>query len=46
MKTVIITSLTAMFILTGCNTFTGLGQDLSLAGNAISSTAQEVQGNL
>ncbi|ALF58728.1 lipoprotein [Psychrobacter urativorans] len=46
MKKVIIASLTAMFVLTGCNTFAGLGQDLSIAGNAISSTAQEAQGNI
>ncbi|WP_201526058.1 entericidin A/B family lipoprotein [Psychrobacter frigidicola] len=43
MKKVIIASLTAMFVLTGCNTFEGLGQDISIAGNAVSSTAQEVQ---
>ncbi len=43
MKKVIIASLTAMFVLTGCNTFKGLGQDVSSAGNAVSNTAQDVK---
>lgn len=43
MKKLVIASLTAMFVLTGCNTFKGLGQDVSSAGNAVSNTAQDVK---
>lgn len=43
MKKVIFASLTAMFVLTGCNTFAGLGQDVSSAGNAVSNTATDVK---
>lgn len=43
MKKVIIASLTAMFVLTGCNTFAGLGQDVESAGEAVSHTAKDVK---
>jgi len=43
MKKVIIASLAAMFVLTGCNTFAGLGQDVSSAGDAVSNTATDVK---
>ncbi|WP_435978589.1 entericidin A/B family lipoprotein [Psychrobacter sp. DM4] len=43
MKKVIIASLTAMFVLTGCNTLQGFGQDVSGAGDAVSNTAQDVK---
>ncbi len=43
MKKLIIASLAAMFVLTGCNTFKGLGQDVSSAGDAVTGTAQDVQ---
>lgn len=46
MKKVIIASLTAMFVLTGCNTFKGLGQDVSGAGDAVTDTAQDVQNKI
>ena len=46
MKKLLIASLTAMFVLTGCNTFKGLGQDVSSAGSAVSGTAQEVQNKI
>lgn len=46
MKKVIIASLTAMFVLTGCNTLKGLGQDVSGAGDAVTGTAQEVQNKI
>ena len=46
MKKVIIASLAAMFVLTGCNTFKGLGKDVSSAGNAVTGTAQEVQNKI
>lgn len=43
MKKVIIASLTALFVLTGCNTFKGLGQDVSSAGDAVTGGAENVQ---
>ena len=46
MKKLIIASLTAMFVLTGCNTFNGFGQDVSSAGDAVSGSAQEVQNKI
>jgi len=46
MKKVIIASLTAMFVLTGCNTFKGFGQDVSSAGDAVTGGAQEVQNKI
>jgi|TARA_R100000093_G_C1909401_1_gene62300 predicted small secreted protein len=46
MKKVIIASLAAMFVLTGCNTFKGLGQDVSSAGNAVTDGAQDVQNKI
>ncbi|WP_261868950.1 entericidin A/B family lipoprotein [Psychrobacter sp. JCM 18901] len=32
-----------MFVLTGCNTFKGFGQDVSSAGDAVTGGAQDVQ---
>ena len=46
MKKVIIASLAAMFVLTGCNTFKGLGQDVSSAGNAVTDGPQDVQNKI
>ena len=46
MKKLIIASLTAMFVLTGCNTFKGLGQDVSGAGDAVTGSAQDVQNKI
>ena len=46
MKKVIIASLAAMFVLTGCNTLKGVGQDVSSAGSAVSGSAQEVQNKI
>ncbi|MDO5769171.1 MAG: entericidin A/B family lipoprotein [Psychrobacter sp.] len=46
MKKVIIASLTAMFVLTGCNTFKGLGQDVSHAGEKVSEGAQKVENKI
>ena len=43
MKKLLIASLTAMFVLTGCNTFKGLGQDVSSAGEAVTGGAQDDQ---
>lgn len=46
MKKLIIASVTAMFVLTGCNTLKGVGQDVSSAGNAVTGTAQNVQNKI
>ena len=46
MKKVIIASLAAMFVLTGCNTFKGLGQDVSNAGDAVTDGAQKVENKI
>jgi|TARA_B100000530_G_scaffold130268_1_gene81311 predicted small secreted protein len=46
MKKLVIASLTAMFVLTGCNTFKGLGQDVKSAGNAVTDSAQDVQNKI
>lgn len=46
MKKVIIASLTAMFVLTGCNTFKGFGQDVSKAGDKVAEGAQKVENKL
>lgn len=46
MKKVIIASLTAMFVLTGCNTFKGIGQDVSKAGDVVTDSAQDVQNKI
>ena len=46
MKKLVIASLTAMFVLTGCNTFKGFGQDVSSAGDAVTGSAQEVQNKI
>lgn len=43
MKKVIIASLAAMFVLTGCNTFKGFGQDVSSAGKAVTGGAESAQ---
>ncbi|WP_201574635.1 MULTISPECIES: entericidin A/B family lipoprotein [Psychrobacter] len=43
MKKVIIASLAAMFVLTGCNTFKGFGQDVSSAGEAVTGGAESAQ---
>ncbi len=46
MKKLIIASVTAMFVLTGCNTLKGVGQDVSSAGAAVTGTAQDVQNKI
>ncbi|WP_298978687.1 entericidin A/B family lipoprotein [uncultured Psychrobacter sp.] len=46
MKKLVIASLTAMFVLTGCNTFKGLGQDVKSVGNAVTDGAQDVQNKI
>ena len=41
MKKLVIASLAAMFVLTGCNTFKGVGKDVSKAGDAVTNTAEK-----
>ena len=43
MKKLVIASLTAMFVLTGCNTFAAFGQDVERAGEAVTDGAQDVK---
>lgn len=44
LKTVL--ALCAALVLSGCNTFQGLGRDLSITGDAIEDTAQDTQQGL
>lgn len=46
MKKVIIASLAAVFVLTGCNTVKGFGKDVSKTGDAVSNTAEKVENKL
>lgn len=43
MKKVLITSIAAVVVLTGCNAIKGLGKDVSKAGEVVSDTAQKVE---
>ncbi|MEB3754855.1 entericidin A/B family lipoprotein [Acinetobacter sp. MD2(2019)] len=43
MKKVLLTSIAVAFILAGCNTVKGVGQDVSKAGNAVTNTAEKTQ---
>ncbi len=43
MKKITIASLTALVLLSGCNTFQGLGKDVSKAGDAVTDTAHKVE---
>ncbi|OAV28947.1 entericidin A/B family lipoprotein [Moraxella catarrhalis] len=43
MKKVLIASIAAVVVLTGCNTIKGLGKDVSKTGEAVSDTAQKVE---
>ncbi|SPX85140.1 entericidin A/B family lipoprotein [Moraxella ovis] len=46
MKKLIIASVAAAFVLTGCNTVKGLGKDVSKAGDAVTDGAQKVQNKI
>lgn len=46
MKKLIIASIAAAVVLSGCNTFKGLGQDVSTAGHAVTNTAQKVDNKI
>ncbi|MGA9699328.1 MULTISPECIES: entericidin A/B family lipoprotein [Acinetobacter] len=41
MKKILATSLIMAFVLTGCNTFKGMGKDVSKAGDAVTHTAEK-----
>ncbi len=43
MKKVLVASVMVAFVLTGCNTFKGFGQDVSKAGDAVTNTAQKLK---
>lgn len=43
MKKLTLVALAAMMVLTGCNTISGFGQDVSKAGNTVSDTANDVK---
>ena len=41
MKKILAASLVVAFVLTGCNTFKGVGKDVSKAGDAVTNTAEK-----
>ena len=43
MKKILVASIMVAFVLTGCNTFKGMGKDVSSAGDAVTNTAQKTQ---
>ncbi|WP_416189027.1 entericidin A/B family lipoprotein [Neisseria sp. CCUG17229] len=43
MKKFALIALTAMTLLSACNTISGVGKDVKAAGNAVSNTAEEVK---
>ncbi|WP_049236062.1 entericidin A/B family lipoprotein [Moraxella canis] len=46
MKKVLIASIAAVVVLTGCNTVKGFGKDVSKTGDAVSNTAQKVENKI
>ena len=46
MKKILAASIMVAFVLTGCNTFKGMGQDVSKAGDAVTKTAEKTQDKL
>ena len=46
MKKVLAASLVVAFVLTGCNTFKGMGKDVSKAGDAVSNTAEKTENKM
>lgn len=43
MKKILAASVMVAFVLTGCNTFKGVGKDVSRAGDAVTNTAEKTQ---
>ncbi len=46
MKKILLASIAVTFILTGCNTFKGVGKDVSKAGDAVTNSAERVENKL
>lgn len=46
MKKLILASVAAMFVLTGCNTIKGFGKDVSKVGDGVTTTAQKVDNKI
>ncbi|MFW2176417.1 MULTISPECIES: entericidin A/B family lipoprotein [unclassified Moraxella] len=46
MKKLILATVASVFVLTGCNTIKGFGQDVSKTGDAVSTTAQKVENKM
>lgn len=46
MKKIFAASLLIAFVLTGCNTFKGMGKDVSKAGDAVTNTAEKAENKL
>ena len=46
MKKLALASFAALIVLSGCNTFKGLGQDVSKAGEGVTNTADKVENKL
>ena len=46
MKKILVASIMTAFVLTGCNTFKGMGQDVSKAGDAVTKTAEKTQNKM
>lgn len=46
MKKLMVATVAAVFVLTGCNTFEGFGRDVSKGGQAISNTAQKTENKM
>ncbi|KYQ85407.1 entericidin [Acinetobacter sp. NRRL B-65365] len=43
MKKILVASIMATVVLTGCNTFKGFGKDVSKAGDKVTQTAEKTQ---
>lgn len=46
MKKVLVASVMVAFVLTGCNTFKGFGQDVSKAGDAVTNTTTKTENKM
>lgn len=46
MKKILAASVMVAFVLTGCNTFKGVGKDVSKAGDAVTNTAEKTQNKM
>lgn len=46
MKTTLLASLMIAFVLTGCNTFKGIGKDVAATGEAVTNTAEKTSNEI